>query len=70
MTEWMQNGEAVSAGLLVGRLVVGLGMAAHVAHKLFGWFGGHGRAGTGGYLESLGFRPENCSPRSQARASS
>ncbi len=32
-------------------------MAAHGAQKLFGWFGGHGLAGTGGFFESLGFRP-------------
>ena len=48
---------AVSAGLLVGRLVLGLLMAAHGTQKLFGWFGGHGLAGTDGFLESLGFRP-------------
>jgi len=48
---------AVSGGLLLGRLVLGLLMAAHGAQKLFGWFGGHGLAGTGGYFESLGFRP-------------
>ena len=48
---------AVSAGLMVGRLVLGLLMAAHGAQKLFGWFGGHGLAGTGGFFESLGFRP-------------
>ncbi len=48
---------AVSAGLLVGRLVLGLLMAAHGTQKLFGWFGGHGLAGTGGFFESLGFRP-------------
>jgi putative oxidoreductase len=47
----------VSAGLLLGRLVLGLLMAAHGAQKLFGWFGGHGLAGTGGFFESLGFRP-------------
>ena len=47
----------VSAGLLVGRLVLGLLMAAHGTQKLFGWFGGHGLAGTGGFFESLGFRP-------------
>jgi putative oxidoreductase len=48
---------SVSAGLLVGRLVLGLAMAAHGSQKLFGWFGGHGLAGTGGYFEQLGFRP-------------
>ena len=48
---------AISAGLLVLRLVVGLAMAAHGSQKLFGWFGGHGLAGTGGYFEKLGFRP-------------
>jgi putative oxidoreductase len=47
----------VSAGLLIGRLVLGLAMAAHGSQKLFGWFGGHGLAGTGGYFEQLGFRP-------------
>jgi len=37
--------------------LVGVGMAAHGAQKLFGWFGGHGLAGTGGFFEKLGFRP-------------
>jgi putative oxidoreductase len=32
-------------------------MAGHGAQKLFGWFGGHGLASTGGFFESLGFRP-------------
>ena len=59
MSDWMQNIDigALSIGLLVGRLVVGLGIAAHGAQKLFGWFGGHGLAGTAGYFESLGYRP-------------
>ena len=48
---------AVSAGLLALRLVIGLGMAAHGSQKLFGWFGGHGLAGTGGFFEMIGFRP-------------
>jgi putative oxidoreductase len=37
--------------------LVGIGMAAHGAQKLFGWFGGHGLAGTGSFFDKLGFRP-------------
>src|SRR5215203_7448847 len=48
---------AFSAGLLALRLVLGLAMAAHGSQKLFGWFGGHGLAGTGGFFEMLGFKP-------------
>ncbi len=44
-------------GLLLIRAVVGLALAAHGAQKLFGAFGGHGLAGTGGWFESIGFRP-------------
>ena len=44
-------------GLLILRVVVGLTLVAHGSQKLFGWFGGHGIAGTGAFLESLGFRP-------------
>lgn len=47
----------VSLGLLIARMVLGLAMAAHGAQKLFGWFGGHGLAGTAGYFETVGFRP-------------
>ena len=47
----------MDTGLLLIRLVFGLVMAAHGAQKLFGWFGGYGIAGTGGFFESLGFRP-------------
>ena len=46
----------MDALLLIERLI-GLGLAAHGAQKLFGWFGGYGIAGTGGYFESIGFRP-------------
>jgi putative oxidoreductase len=47
----------MDAGLLLARVVLGLLMAAHGSQKLFGWFGGYGLAGTGGFFESLGFRP-------------
>ena len=47
----------MDSGILVLRIVLGLLMAAHGAQKLFGWFGGHGLAGTGGFFEGLGFRP-------------
>jgi putative oxidoreductase len=48
----------MATGLLIVRLLVGLGLAAHGAQKLFGWFGGYGLKGTGGYFESvLGYRP-------------
>ena len=47
----------MDVGLLLIRVVLGGIMAAHGAQKLFGWFGGHGLAGTGGWLESMGFRP-------------
>lgn len=47
----------IDLGLLVLRIVLGLYMAAHGAQKLFGWFGGHGLAGTAGFFEQIGFRP-------------
>jgi putative oxidoreductase len=47
----------VSIAFLIVRLILGLGLAAHGTQKLFGWFGGHGIAGTGGFFEGLGFRP-------------
>jgi putative oxidoreductase len=49
--------EIMDAGLLISRLVLGLALGAHGAQKLFGWFGGYGPKGTGGFFESLGFRP-------------
>ena len=49
-------------GLLVLRVALGLILAAHGAQKLFGWFGGYGLAGTGGYFESIGFRPGKVPP--------
>ena len=47
----------MSMGLLIIRLAVGLTLAVHGSQKLFGWFGGHGIAGTGQFMEQLGFRP-------------
>ncbi|MDQ1373570.1 MAG: putative oxidoreductase [Actinomycetota bacterium] len=47
----------MDTGVLIIRVVVGLLLAGHGAQKLFGWFGGHGVAGTGHFMESLGFRP-------------
>jgi putative oxidoreductase len=47
----------MALGLLILRLVVGVTLAAHGAQKLFGWFGGYGLAGTGGFMEQLGFHP-------------
>jgi putative oxidoreductase len=49
--------QTVGIGLLIGRLVLGLLMAAHGAQKLFGWFGGYGLTSTGEFLVQLGFRP-------------
>src|SRR5437763_15237248 len=51
------DAELFDLGLLVLRAVLGLIFAAHGSQKLFGWFGGYGITGTGGYMESLGFRP-------------
>ncbi len=48
---------ALSGGLLIARLILGLALASHGAQKLFGWFGGHGLTGTGGFFEHLGFHP-------------
>src|SRR5947207_13447826 len=56
MTEAIDS-QLLDVGLLLVRLVFGLTFAAHGAQKLFGWFGGYGLAGTGGFFESLGFRP-------------
>jgi putative oxidoreductase len=44
-------------GLLLLRSVIGFTLAAHGAQKLFGSFGGYGLEGTGGFMESIGFRP-------------
>ena len=57
MENLVQDPTTLYLGLLLARMTFGLLMAAHGAQKLFGWFGGYGLAGTGGFMESLGFRP-------------
>src|SRR2546430_13473371 len=49
--------QLLDLGLFVIRVVFGLVYAAHGSQKLFGWFGGYGIAGTGGFFETIGFRP-------------
>ena len=46
----------MSIGLLILRVVVGVLFIGHGTQKLFGWFGGYGPEGTGGFLETLGYR--------------
>jgi putative oxidoreductase len=53
----MAEVDIMNSGLLVFRVGLGLLLAAHGSQKLFGWFGGYGLKGTGGFFESLGFRP-------------
>lgn len=47
----------MNAAILVARLIIGLGVAAHGSQKLLGWFGGGGVSGTAAFMESLGYRP-------------
>ena len=49
-------GDTVSAALLVARVAIGLGFAAHGVQKLFGWFGGPGLNTTGEFMIKLGWR--------------
>ncbi len=51
------NSPTKDLGLLALRLTAGGLLVGHGAQKLFGAFGGYGPEGTGGWLESLGFRP-------------
>ena len=41
----------------LARATIGLLFVGHGTQKLFGWFGGGGLEGTGGFLESMGYRP-------------
>jgi putative oxidoreductase len=47
----------MDVGRLGARVVIGGLMVGHGTQKLFGWFGGPGRAGTEGMMESLEMRP-------------
>jgi putative oxidoreductase len=47
----------VNFGVLLLRIVLGTLLIGHGSQKLFGWFGGHGPAGTGEFFHSLGHRP-------------
>ena len=47
----------MNLGILVVRIVVGLLFVGHGTQKLFGWFGGAGREGTGSFFEALDLRP-------------
>jgi putative oxidoreductase len=48
---------SIDLGILLVRVLFGAAIAAHGAQKLFGWFGGYGIKGTGGFFETIGFRP-------------
>lgn len=48
---------AMSAGLLILRLVAGLTLAAHGTQKLFGWFAGPGLTRLTQGFEKQGFKP-------------
>jgi putative oxidoreductase len=47
----------MDAGIFVMRVLFGLAIASHGSQKLFGWFGGYGIRKTGGFFETIGFRP-------------
>src|SRR5438105_11200676 len=49
-------GDTVNAALLVARVAIGLGLAAHGVQKLFGWFGGPGLNTTGEFMIKLGWQ--------------
>lgn len=48
--------DAVDAGLLLLRVLVGGTFSLHGFQKLFGWFGGGGLEATAGWFRSLGCR--------------
>jgi putative oxidoreductase len=46
----------MSIAILIARLFLGLGMAAHGTQKLLGWFGGYGLTTTGEFFVQLGWK--------------
>jgi putative oxidoreductase len=48
---------SVDLGILLIRVLFGAAIAAHGAQKVFGSFGGYGLRGTGGFFETVGFKP-------------
>jgi len=46
----------MNTALLIARLAIGLGFAAHGVQKLFGWFGGYGLKNTGEFMVKLGWQ--------------
>jgi putative oxidoreductase len=55
------EGTREDLGVLLFRVGLGGTLAVHGAQKLFGWFGGHGVAGTAGGMEAMGFQPPKAS---------
>ena len=49
-------GDTLNAALLVARVAIGLGIAAHGVQKLLGWFGGPGLNTTGEFMIKLGWQ--------------
>src|SRR6266568_879078 len=47
----------MDTGIFILRVCFCLAIASHGAQKLFRWFGGYGIKGTGGFFETIGFRP-------------
>ncbi|MFN2604116.1 MAG: DoxX family protein [Gemmatimonadaceae bacterium] len=48
--------DTANVALLIARVAIGLGFAAHGAQKLLGWFGGSGINKTGEFMIKLGWR--------------
>jgi putative oxidoreductase len=49
-------GDTANLALLIARVAIGLGFAAHGVQKLFGWFGGPGLNTTGEFMIKLGWQ--------------